>query len=98
VFTVYYHTMQVNGVQQHRTPLTFNLHGQKTFFKIYSFEFHQRKKDIQAWNDMGVSKWQNFNCLNYRFNCSQIELLLKSAFMAKTVWICLQVDKKQTLW
>ncbi len=34
----------------------------KTFFQISSFVFHRRKKGMQIWNDMRVSKWwQNFN-------------------------------------
>ncbi len=31
-------------------------------FQISSFVFHRRKKGMQIWNDMRVSKWwQNFN-------------------------------------
>ncbi len=45
--------MEVNGEQQ--------LFGSSKFFKISSFVFNIRKKLIQVWNDIRVSKlWQHF--------------------------------------
>ncbi len=39
----------------------------QTFFKIFYFVFHRRKKVITVWNDMRVNKWwQNFKVwVNY---------------------------------
>ncbi len=46
-------TMEVNGYRQ--------LFWRPTFFKISSFVFSRRKKLIQVWNKLRVSKWwQNF--------------------------------------
>ncbi len=39
-----------------------------TFFKISSFVFHNRRKVIQVWNGMRVSKWWQNLWMNYLFN------------------------------
>ncbi len=47
-----------------------------TFFKISSFVFFRRKKLIQVWNNLKVTKWwQNFHFwVNYPFKASQFTL------------------------
>ncbi len=44
-----------------------------TFFKISSFVLNKRKKHIQFWNDMGMSKsWHNFYIWgNFPFKCDE---------------------------
>jgi len=58
------------------TPLTFILWTKttETFFNISSFVLHRRKKVIEVWNDMRVSKWwQNCNFwVIYPFNSAII--------------------------
>ncbi len=58
--SIYFSTMEVNGNQQ--------LFGSSTFFKISSFVLNIRKKCIQFWNEMRVSKWRKFHFgVNYSF-------------------------------
>ncbi len=60
--SIYFATMEVNGDQQ--------LFGSSKVFKISSFVFNIRKKLIQIWNNMSVSKWrQNVHFwVTYSFN------------------------------
>ncbi len=62
--SIYFPTMEVNGDQQ--------LFGSSKLFKISSFVFNIKKRLIQVWNDMRVSKWwQNFHFwVNYSFKVS----------------------------
>ncbi len=59
--SISFSTMEVNGDQQ--------LFGSIKIFIISSFVFNIRKKLIQVWNDMRVSKWwQHFHFwVNYSF-------------------------------
>lgn len=56
-------------LKQHRIPFNFIMDTKtKAFFKR-SFLFHRRKKVLQVWKQMMVSKWwPNFHCgVNYTF-------------------------------
>lgn len=64
VSAVFAHTMKVIVVQN---DIGHRLYDQKkhrcAFFKTSSFVFHCRKKVLQFWNDLRVSKWWVFSFL-----------------------------------
>ncbi len=60
-YSIYFATMDVTGDQQ--------LFSSSKFFKVSSVVFNIRKKRIDVWNDMRLSKWlHNFHFwVNYSF-------------------------------
>ncbi len=57
-----------------------------TFFRISSFVFSRTKTFIQVWNNLRVSKWQNFNLwVNYPFKLVTRSPCPSLAYLVRTL-------------
>lgn len=71
------------------------------YFKIYSFVFHRRKKVLQVWNCMRVSKlwsWNVYFWVKYVFKlCVFAYQILEPRFHSETLAMLLNIPPQKTL-